>query len=55
MRRLSAIPGNNLTTKLIDLFHPRKDDCANGLMGIFIVMEFMQTDLKELLNLTATT
>lgn len=55
MRRLSAIPGNRLTTKLIDLFNPRKQDSTKGGLGIFIVMEYMQTDLKELLNLTAST
>ena len=55
MRKLSAIPGNRLTTKLIDLFNPRKQDSTKGGLGIFIVMEYMQTDLKELLNLTAST
>jgi hypothetical protein len=36
---------NSFTTKIFDIITPKNHD---GLNHIFIVMEFMQTDLKKI-------
>ena len=45
MRQLTQMEGNQFTTKLYDIITPKNLD---NLTYIFIVMEYMQTDLKKI-------
>jgi hypothetical protein len=45
MRKLTQIEHNTHTVKLIDLMIPPKET-NNGKMGIFIVMDFFQLDIR---------
>ena len=49
MRRLSEIPGNTHTIELIDLLLCPKDR-NNSMLGLFIVMEYFDSDLKHVMS-----
>lgn len=45
LRQLTQMPGNEFTTKIFDIITPPE---SKDLNEIFIVMEYMQTDLKKI-------
>ena len=47
MDELSQNPKNSYTIKLLDLKMIKQD---NGTIGLFVVMEHMESDIKKLLN-----
>ena len=47
MDELSQNPKNSYTIKLLDLKIIKQD---NGTIGLFVVMEHMESDIKKLLN-----
>tara|TARA_B110000285_G_C14866387_1_gene487054 strand:+ start:89 stop:535 length:447 start_codon:yes stop_codon:yes gene_type:complete len=51
LKLLSEIPENTHTVKILDLFEAEKDELKNQKenSGIFIVMEYMDANLKQLL------
>jgi mitogen-activated protein kinase 1/3 len=54
LKKLTEIPENVYTVKILDLFEPTKEALEKSSLkgnGIFIVMEHMDIDLKEFLTL----
>jgi serine/threonine protein kinase len=47
MHQFTQMPKNHYTVKLLDLFIVQED---KKNMGVFVVMEHMESDLKKLLN-----
>lgn len=45
LRQFTQMPGNQFTTKILDIIAPKD---LNNLTYIFLVLEFMQTDIKKI-------
>jgi len=50
MGELTKMPNNNVTVKLIDLLMTQSNPDDKSKFGVFIVMEYLQSDLKKLMN-----
>ena len=50
MGELTKMPNNNVTVKLIDLMMTQSNPNDSSEFGVFIVMEYLQSDLKKLMN-----
>ena len=51
MRKLSDMPQNQFTPKIYDLVIPKVDPSSKEKIPcLFLVMEYMDTDLKKVLN-----
>ena len=48
LRKLTAMPDNIFTTQLLDLIMPT--DPENNSSSLFIVMDFVDYDIKKLMN-----
>ena len=51
LRKLSDIPNNQFTSKIFDIITPDFDPDSDELLPcLFIVMDYVETDLKKVLN-----
>jgi serine/threonine protein kinase len=48
LRKLTELPGNLFTTKLIEVFIP--EDQGENFQAIFLVLEYVESDFKAMMN-----